>query len=314
MALHEPVQNWTKFKVTSTIGMRGGSFHKGIDLATPTGTPVYAMDEGVIAAEGYGGSIYPDWIVKQPKELQEKYRKEIVVWMIMDNGWAVKYGHMNDTTVDVNQRVRRGDLLGHTGNTGVSTGPHIHIQMEDKRRTDNSKFLDFREYMEKAQVSASVSPMLASEVMAAPVDSGDKATIERLQSFILEMDKNFKAQMAQVQEQMKGFAQEKAGFENRINSLSHERDSFREERDMQISALTELRLQYDDIVKENEGYKLKINNLEKMIEKLTDKIHELTDETAELNNRNTDINKQLEEAKGRALPSSAIAQDRKSVV
>ena len=92
----------------------GGSsteFHKGQDIAVPLGTPIMATADGVvIAAEwhhGYGNAIYIDH----------------------GNGINTRYGHLSRIDVVVGQTVKRGDLIGLSGSTGRSTGPHLHYEV-----------------------------------------------------------------------------------------------------------------------------------------------------------------------------------------
>lgn len=102
----------------SGVGMRsnpfGGSsieFHKGQDIAAPTGTPVNVTADGVVVVagwrKGYGNGIYVDH----------------------GNGIMTRYGHLSRIDVVVGQIVKRGDHLGLVGSTGRSTGPHLHYEV-----------------------------------------------------------------------------------------------------------------------------------------------------------------------------------------
>lgn len=87
------------------------TFHRGIDLAAPIGTPVYASRDGVVSsvrvARGYGN----------------------LVVINHGNGYETRYAHLNRSFVRVGQNVRKGELIAHIGNTGVSTGPHLHFEI-----------------------------------------------------------------------------------------------------------------------------------------------------------------------------------------
>ncbi len=89
----------------------GRKNHDGIDMAAPTGTPIYATADGrVEMAQWYGG--YGNFVE-------------------LDHGGNVetRYGHMSRMNVSAGQKVKKGDLLGWVGSTGRSTGPHLHYEV-----------------------------------------------------------------------------------------------------------------------------------------------------------------------------------------
>ncbi|KAF2958176.1 peptidoglycan-binding protein [Thermotoga sp. Ku-13t] len=97
---------WRRHPITKQM-----SFHSGIDIAAPEGTPVFASAPGTVifAGEkvGYG-------LLVEVKGSREIFR----------------YAHLSKITVYVGQRVERGTLIGRVGSTGVSTGPHLHFEIE----------------------------------------------------------------------------------------------------------------------------------------------------------------------------------------
>ncbi|EBA11658.1 M23 family metallopeptidase [Roseobacter sp. CCS2] len=99
------------FRYTSGFGPRWGRLHAGTDFAAPIGTPIYATADGVIShagwASGYGRLI--------------KIRH--------DFGIETRYAHLNTMDVRVGQRVSRGERIGAMGNSGRSTGPHLHYEV-----------------------------------------------------------------------------------------------------------------------------------------------------------------------------------------
>ncbi|BCR04388.1 peptidase M24 [Desulfuromonas versatilis] len=108
-----PVKGW----VTSAFGVRRDPFngarkmHEGVDIASRTGTPVFATADGIVTqAETVSG-----------------YGKLVVV----DHGYGFKtyYGHNSKLFVKVGQRVKRGEKVAAVGNTGRSTGPHVHYEV-----------------------------------------------------------------------------------------------------------------------------------------------------------------------------------------
>lgn len=85
--------------------------HKGIDMPAPTGTPIYAAGEGVvIKAENLEG--WGKLVVLEHAE-----------------GYTTHYAHMDEIGVESGTKVRKGEVIGKVGNTGQSTGPHLHYEV-----------------------------------------------------------------------------------------------------------------------------------------------------------------------------------------
>lgn len=108
-----PVSGYT---ITSPFGMRVHPvykyqlMHNGIDLACPTGTPIYATRAGTVTRAAYqaGGAGY-------------------YVSLDHGDGFGSIYMHMTNYVVSAGQKVTAGQLIGYVGSTGVSTGPHLHF-------------------------------------------------------------------------------------------------------------------------------------------------------------------------------------------
>lgn len=88
--------------------------HKGIDLAAPTGTPIYASADGIVEISQFSKSA-GNWILLNHK-----------------NGYKTKYFHLNKLAVKAGSEVQRGDLIGYVGSTGYSSGPHLHYEIRKK--------------------------------------------------------------------------------------------------------------------------------------------------------------------------------------
>jgi murein DD-endopeptidase MepM/ murein hydrolase activator NlpD len=87
--------------------------HEGIDLAAPTGTPIYAASDGIVGGATANGG-YGNWIrIDHPRKL------------------ATVYGHLSEFAPGIKEgvQVSQGDLIGFVGNTGRSTGPHLHFEI-----------------------------------------------------------------------------------------------------------------------------------------------------------------------------------------
>ncbi|MGH7777238.1 MAG: M23 family metallopeptidase [Candidatus Dormibacterales bacterium] len=89
----------------------GGHFHSGIDLAAPTGTPVYAATAGrTLVVRSVGG-----------------YGLHVMIWG--PEGALVIYGHLSEVDVAGGRWVAAGELIGRVGATGNATGPHLHLEV-----------------------------------------------------------------------------------------------------------------------------------------------------------------------------------------
>ncbi len=96
---------------TSGFGFRWGALHGGIDVANSIGTPIRAVSDGIVIEAGpYGG--YGNMV---------KLRHS--------DGTVTLYGHLNSISVSVGERVYAGDPIATMGNTGNSTGPHLHFEV-----------------------------------------------------------------------------------------------------------------------------------------------------------------------------------------
>jgi len=118
-----PVRGW----ITSSFGQRISPFtgrlqmHEGLDIAARPGTPVKASAEGVV--------IYSGWKSDFGKLVTIDHRY----------GYRTRYGHMSKIYVKNGQRVKRGDTIGAVGNTGRSTGPHLHYEVKVRGLPVNPK-------------------------------------------------------------------------------------------------------------------------------------------------------------------------------
>ena len=103
--------------LTSGFGMRwhpvigGRRQHKGVDLASPTGTPVYASADALVGKA--------EWFSSYGLYIQLEHGANL----------ETRYGHLSRLNVFAGQHVRKGDLIGYVGSTGRSTGPHLHYEV-----------------------------------------------------------------------------------------------------------------------------------------------------------------------------------------
>jgi murein DD-endopeptidase MepM/ murein hydrolase activator NlpD len=85
--------------------------HKGLDIAAPSGAPIRAPMDGVVQMAGWAGG-YGRFV---------KLRHA--------GGMATGFGHMSRIAVQNGEAVRRGEVIGYVGSTGLSTGPHLHYEL-----------------------------------------------------------------------------------------------------------------------------------------------------------------------------------------
>lgn len=92
--------------------VKGAStYHKGLDWATPTGTPVVASCGGTVAKAGWGSGY------------------GYVVYINHEDGRQTRYAHLSKVQVKVGQKVKQGQQIALSGNTGVTSGPHVHFEI-----------------------------------------------------------------------------------------------------------------------------------------------------------------------------------------
>ena len=117
-----PVQS--AFRYTSPFGRRWGRAHEGIDMAAPVGTPIFVTGEGVVVFAGW----------------QRGYGNLVKIQHAL--GTETRYGHMSKIRVKTGQKVSRGSQIGDMGNTGRSTGSHLHYEVRvDGRAVDPMSFI-----------------------------------------------------------------------------------------------------------------------------------------------------------------------------
>lgn len=108
-----PVKGW----MTSAFGRRISPFtgepamHRGVDISVPQNTPLVASANGVVVRAGWDGGL------GNAIKIDHGY------------GYGTQYGHLAKVQVRVGQRVKRGQVIGLVGSTGLSTGPHLHYEV-----------------------------------------------------------------------------------------------------------------------------------------------------------------------------------------
>ena len=115
-----------KGRITSKYGTRihptlkVPKFHNGIDIAAPNGTPIKAPQDGTVIA------------------VWEDNLNGLAIKIKHTNEWTTGYAHLSSQSVNKDQKVKQGDVIGAVGSTGRSTGNHLHLTLRD----DMNKYSD----------------------------------------------------------------------------------------------------------------------------------------------------------------------------
>lgn len=120
--------------VTCKYGMRTHpitgkrKLHTGVDLRASTGTKVYAANKGTVTTSGYS-SAWGNYII-----------------ISHGGGITTLYAHLSKRSVSKDDKVKQGDIIGYSGNTGYSTAPHLHFEISKNGATYNplNEFKDFK--------------------------------------------------------------------------------------------------------------------------------------------------------------------------
>jgi murein DD-endopeptidase MepM/ murein hydrolase activator NlpD len=134
------------FRLTSAFGNRvhpvlgGHRMHEGLDLAAPTGTPIYAPADGMV-------------------EMAQRFSSYGNFIKIMHGGaMETRYGHLSAYNVVAGQYVHKGDVIGYVGSTGRATGPHLHYEVRI-----NGHAVDPMPYLSLGQVAVAADPQGAND-------------------------------------------------------------------------------------------------------------------------------------------------------
>ena len=151
------VSSYYGYRINPVTGAE--QLHRGVDIAVPTGTAVLAAMDGTVTAAAYD-SYYGNYIVIEDS-----------------NGYCTKYAHMDTLSVSAGQTVKHGDTIGTTGNTGSSSGSHLHIECQYNGEYYNPLF--YFEAGEGTLYGEAGAPGSGGG-NAIPPDSYDDATVQAL--------------------------------------------------------------------------------------------------------------------------------------
>ena len=143
---------YTRFALS---GAYSGNAHNGIDLGAPVGTTIYAPLSGTVRNTGNTDAVPGCY----------SWGK----WLLIDhpNGLSTLFAHLSHIGVSPGERVNTGDIVGYVGNTGYSTGPHLHYTLYVSEAVQVKRFNEFKA---STNCGAALSPFSAIEGYLDPLD------------------------------------------------------------------------------------------------------------------------------------------------
>ena len=144
----------TEFAKNNSSIYGGRAYHPGVDLAVPTGTQISAPLSGTVRATG-NTDIVPGCY---------SWGK----WTLIDhsNGLSTLYAHQSVVSVSAGEQVKTGQLIGYSGNTGYSTGPHLHFTVYAKEGVSVRKFNEIKSV---TSCGAATTPVAATDAYIDPM-------------------------------------------------------------------------------------------------------------------------------------------------
>ncbi|MEM9568492.1 MAG: M23 family metallopeptidase [Cyanobacteria bacterium P01_E01_bin.34] len=137
LATAAPISSGFGMRVHPITGL--SSFHQGIDIAAPTGTPILAAYSGQVIVAGVAGNLGNAVVIAH------------------DAVRRTRYGHMSSIAVQANTWVEQGTIIGYVGSTGRSTGPHLHFEYWS-RESGTWSALDISEQLKVLAVAMQAQP------------------------------------------------------------------------------------------------------------------------------------------------------------
>lgn len=144
----------TAFAIANALRY-GRPFHDGTDFGLPTGTRLFASADGVVIGTG-NTDIVPSCI---------SWGK----WIVIKHGFGLTtlYAHLSLVKVRLGQKVKAGELIGYSGNTGFSTGPHLHFGVYD---SNGIRIVPYEQVSSNARCRGLIVPVAAQEAKLNPLE------------------------------------------------------------------------------------------------------------------------------------------------
>lgn len=129
-----PIRNGRIGTAYKRLGkMWKSGYHQGVDYPVPVGTPVYAVQDGKVVPNNWGKA-FGNHVVVDQKSIGTGTNR-------IPGGWAI-YAHLDKVLVQPGQEIKKGDKIGLSGNTGNSSGPHLHYEVRNNERYSAGKDVD----------------------------------------------------------------------------------------------------------------------------------------------------------------------------
>ena len=123
-------------KISTPYGAKGKhwskGYHTGVDFKTRSGTNIYAVDDGVVTKANWGKA----YGVQIVQEIGLHSKKQ----------WCI-YAHLSKILVKPGDKIKKGQLIAKSGNTGNSTGPHLHFEVRNNIRWSAGTEIDPRDVL-----------------------------------------------------------------------------------------------------------------------------------------------------------------------
>lgn len=145
----------TEFAARNASVYGGRAYHPGVDFGTPRGTPIHAPLTGTVRATGNTDAVPGCY----------SWGK----WTLVDhpNGLSTLYAHQDVISVTPGQKVNTGDIIGYSGNTGYSTGPHLHFTVYASKGVDVRYFNEIKSV---TSCGAATTPVAATDAYLDPMN------------------------------------------------------------------------------------------------------------------------------------------------
>jgi murein DD-endopeptidase MepM/ murein hydrolase activator NlpD len=145
----------TEFAKRNASVYGGRAYHPGVDFGVPRGTAIYAPLSGTVRATGNTDAVPGCYTWGK--------------WTLIDhaNGLSTLYAHQDTIAVTPGQRVATGEIIGYSGNTGYSTGPHLHFTVYAR---DGVSVRQFNEIKTSTSCGSATTPVAATEAYLDPMN------------------------------------------------------------------------------------------------------------------------------------------------
>lgn len=275
------------------FGLKG---HNGLDIPLSTGTKLYSVIDGVVTEQASDPSGYGNYV------------------KIENTSCGVLYAHLSKFVLSVGQSVKAGDLVGYSGNTGNSTGPHLHFAVFPKPRDRSNGYAGY------------INPLGSDVEWVESFDDNADSRIKELEAKVEELRtqrEGYRKEITELEDKLKDMtddrnrlAQDSARLQVKLNeALERHTDELKTKQDhidsiqktlaevnQQHSALT---VQYSKLIEENESNKKTLANAQQKFIKYEEELmgyeNLLSSKDSEISKLKADKKKKLSEFPKREL-------------